>query len=242
MRFFRTSTLALLAFLSVDTVSQASIVINITVRNTASNPAGTINTVAGTLFQLVDLGLDGVFNRVDLSDGTTSALGQWVSGDDSLLSVAFRSGANPSDFPTTDAFDHSYSAANGTPDLTAGRMSRSFEFGIVGPSLVAGRKLGIRWWPGLQATNFATITLAVGQAYGEFTRQGTAINGGTLWVVPADGNTVTFDSMRTDNGADPLTAGGAGDSNHTVIPEPAAIGLSMIGAAGLAFFRRRRRA
>jgi hypothetical protein len=99
-------------------------------------------------------------------------------------------------------------------------------------------KLGLRWFPGLQATNFPTTTLQNGQRYGQFTRQGAPANGGQVWSVGAaqDGN-FQFDSLLTNDVGGP--DGNNGDA-FKVVPEPAAIGMSLLGAAGLAMLRRRR--
>ena len=47
------------------------------------------NLVSATaLFQLVNLGNNGVFDQIDVSDGSTAGLAQWTSGDDSVLDIA----------------------------------------------------------------------------------------------------------------------------------------------------------
>jgi hypothetical protein len=213
--------------------ASASIVINITARQLSEDIGATTPLVAGTLIQLVNLGADGLFNQINIADGSTTGLSQWVTGDDSLIGAAYLISGNPGDFPSAAAFD----LANGT-DATAGRMSRTFEF--ASGAILAGTKLGIRWFPGLQAANFNGITLAAGQKYGEFSRQASPLYGLDLWVAPADGATVTFDNLKTVNqagGADPMSAGAP---LQTVIPEPASIAMSLMGAAGLAMLRRRR--
>ena len=224
---------------ALASTASATIVINITARQLSADSGATVPLVDGTLIQLLNLGPDGIFNRVDLNDGNVAGLAQWVSGDDSLISATLLNATDA--FTTAAAFDMIMGA-----DATAGRLSRQFEFAT--GAIASGTKLGIRWWPGLQAANFQSITLAPGQAFGEFTRQSTPLYGLDLWVAPADGAQVTFDNLKTTNqagGLDALSLGRAGQQGNlsdslTVIPEPAAIGLSMLAAAGLTLLRRRR--
>src|SRR6218665_1751209 len=75
--------------LTLGQAAQASIVINI-VANRLDNQVG-IPVGGGTLIQLVNLGADGVFNDITLLDGTTTGINQWVSGDDSVVNLAFTS-------------------------------------------------------------------------------------------------------------------------------------------------------
>jgi hypothetical protein len=226
-------SVALLAAACLCASASASIVINITARQLSEDAAATIPLAAGTLIQLVNLGADGIFNPINIADGSVTGLSRWVSGDDIVVDVPFLISGNPGDFASTAAFD----LVNGS-DVTLGRMSRLFE--LATGAIPAGTKLGIRWFTGLQAANFGGITLASGQKYGEFTRQSNPQYGLDLWTAPADGSTVTFDNLKTTNqagGLDPMSAGAA---SFTVVPEPAAIGMSLLGAAGLAMLRRRR--
>src|SRR4051794_37027546 len=174
---------------------------------------------AGSLLQLVNLGADGVFNPINVGDGGS----QWVSGDDTLFSAVFMTGAGAAgDFPSTDAFD----LFKGND--TAGTLNRVFEF--ASNVLPLGAKLGIRWFPNLAASNFSSTTLQPGQPYGEFTRQTNPLHGGTLWVVPSDGANVTFDALLTQSfgGMDP---GSSGMASLVVIPEPLAGAFFLIGLA-----------
>src|SRR5205085_130714 len=108
------------------------------------------------------------------------------------------------------AFDLAYGAD------TAGELGRSFTFNT--GLLVFGTKLGIRWFPGLLATQFSSLSGPVfGQAYGQFSRQTAPMWGGTVWVDPADGASVSFDPLVTNsylNGgfANDSMAGGEADS------------------------------
>ncbi len=198
----------------------------------------------GTLFQLVNLGADGIFNEINVGDGSASPLSQWVSGDDVLLNVALLGTIEqPTDYATTSAFD----LVNGDT-ANAGQLNRVLRFDIP-----TGTKFGIRWFPGIAVGNFATTTLTAGQQYGQFTRQddlmqtgpfydGALFVGTSLWVGGADGSFLTLDPMRTPS------AGGTDDGNAianaplTVInvPEPASLGLALLGTLGIFSLRRRR--
>ena len=219
-------------FLAAQSTALASITINI-YAGSLRNASGSANVAQGTLIQLINLGNDG-FNPININDGSSSGLAQWVSGNDAVIAAAF---VNPAagDFTTGAAFDLTAGA-----DPTTGILNRAFRFEIA--DVPAGTNIGIRWFPGILAANFATTTLVPGQAYGQFTRAASALHNGSVWISPSDGGTLTFDALSTQNnpegaGSDPNSAGFA---SFTVVPEPAAIGLSLLGAVGLATLRRRR--
>lgn len=168
----------------------------------------------GTLIELVNLGADGVFDPIDVG---VSGSSPWVSGDDTLVTGA-------------EAFDGNSS--------TPGLLDRTFTFDL--SVLPVGTKLGIRWFPGLEASQFSLSTgPTIGQSYGEFTRQSAPINGGDIWVITGNG-VIDFDPLVTasspDAGADPDSAGVA---NLVVVPEPTSGVLSLAGGL-LAVCRRRR--
>jgi len=225
-------SLLALSLLALSAASHASIVISFAARTVTDQSGNPLP--AGTLVQLVNLGADGVFNQISIADGNTSQLGQWVSGDDTLVTASFlNSGSAAGDFPSAAAFD----LVNG-PDLTLGRISRQMEFAL--GDIPTGAKLGIRWFPGLQATDFNSITLAYNQPYGEFTRQSNPLYGGTTWVFPSDSANVTFDNLKTPDqvgGLDPAAAGMANQLN--VIPEPTVGALAGFGVLSLLARRRR---
>jgi hypothetical protein len=193
--------------------------------------------VAGTLIQLVNLGGDGEFDPIDLADGNTTSLGQWVSGDDSLINLSFLVDGVAGDFATAAAFDLRHSSNNET---NTGFLSRVFSF--AGSSIPVGAKLGIRWFPGIAATQVqdGLITLVGGERYGEFTRQVAPIHNGEAWIVTATDGSYSFDPLVTADkgGSDPVLAGNA--THEVLIPEPTAVAMSLIGAAGLGMLRRRR--
>jgi hypothetical protein len=198
---------------------------------------------AGTLCQLVNLGPNGVFDPINIGDGSTDHLTtQWVSGDDSVINVPFED-ATP-DFTSLAAFD----LTKGND--SAGIVNRSFSFTV--PS---GTKFGIRWFPGLQASDYylpGGIALQWGQAYGQFTRQNDPtltgplydgpLNGLSNWVYTTDGDAFTLDPLLTlstgaPNAHDADTLGMAFNIN---IPEPSSTFVVLLGAASL-FSRRRQR-
>jgi len=236
--------------------SKASITMTL-VGGNYTNANGASVVPEGTLFQLIDLGPNGVLDQLTLLDGNTSATGQWVSGDDVLITAAYLGTNPPPDYPTLGGFDL---IPGNTPDFP-GFIDRSFQGNIS-----QGTKLGIRWFPGLTAAQYylpGSITLAAGQSYGQFTRQADRANdiggvaslydpnvaneytgvknGGVSWVAPASGFTIGLDPFATSTygGVDPATVGQA---NFTVgpVPEPATLGLALLGAAGLFGLRRRR--
>ncbi len=218
----------ILAAVAIASSAQASIVINIFAGELRDNAGALVPN--GTLLQLVNLGLDGVFNPIDLQDGTTTSLTQWVSGDDSLINIPFGS-----DFSSAAAFDLSQGA-----DQSNGILDRVFQFST--GALPASTKFGLRWFPGLLAQNFASTILTSANNYGQFTRQGIlpgqGPHGGDAWVAPADGANITVDALATASlsGSDPNTAG---RSSVAPVPEPTSAFLVAVGAAGLMMRRRR---
>ena len=227
--------------------AQASIAINLLsgiYRDQAGSPVA-----EGTLFQLVNLGADGIFNDISLSDGNISATGQWVSGDDALITASYLGSAQgASDYATLGGFDL---VRGNVPDFP-GFLNRTFFANI--SELPGGTKIGIRWFPGLTAANYylpGSITLASGQRYGQFTRQNDpiatgplydgSVNGGDLWISPAaDGADATFDPFLSEQGGNESTALGQASKTIPAVPEPATAVLALFGAAGLFTLRRRR--
>jgi hypothetical protein len=206
--------------------SHSAVVVTIFAGNLLTSAGA--NAPAGTLLQLVDLGPDGVFNPINVGDGSTGPLTQWVSGDDSLLNISF----GAVDFSSAAAFD--FVAG---PD-TAPTLNRVFnlQFG----QFTAGRNVGIRWFPTIQASAFSTTTLTSGTTYGEFTRSSNPLYGGSVWTLPtAEGVNVDFDSFSTTalGGSDSTTAARA---SLIVIPEPGSAGLLALGVAVAAARRRRK--
>jgi hypothetical protein len=206
-----------------------------------------LDVAQGTLFQLVNLGPNGVFDPINVADGSTAGLTQWVSGDDLVINVS----TGNADFTTTAAFDLTIGADS------PGSLSRFFDIDTA--QLPLGTKFGVRWFPGLLASNFGSITLAPNQLYGEFTRQltgssiaapalrpndnaylynGIKIPGFDAWVM-ASKFQLDLDPLSSDPGNDPASITRAG---RVVIPEPATLALSFAGFAAVLGLRRRRRA
>lgn len=208
--------------------------------------AGGVNIPAGTMLQIVNLGANGVFDPIDIGDGSTDKLTtQWVSGDDSVMTAIFEDGSP--DFTSLAAFDLTKGAD------TAGIVNRSFTF-----TAPAGTKFGIRWFPGLQPGNYylpgGGITLAVNQPYGQFTRQNDPavsgplydgpLNGLNNWVYTTDGDSFSLDPMITAATGAPNAhdANSTGLASLSVIqtPEPSTAALAFMSAVGLFSLRRRR--
>ncbi len=213
----------IIAALATAASAQASIVINLYADKLSNN--ADLAIPAGSLLQLVNLGVDGVFSRIDLTDGSVASSTQWVSGDDSLLSGAF----------TGSGVASGSASAFAMPDAS-GLLNATFEFatGVV-PS---GTKIGLRWFSNLQASNFASTILGTTNLYGEYTLQSSPVYGGDPWVAPSDGGASGFDSFVTvaGGGTIPNTVGRASISP---VPEPTSVFLIAAGAAGLMMRRRR---
>jgi len=186
----------------------------------------------GTLFQLVNLGGNNAFDPINVNDGSVVGLQQWVSGDDSVIDIAVIGGDSAS-FPTTKAFDLSANVE------TAGVLDRIFEFAT--DAFPKNANFGIRWFPGVQASAFSGVTLQPGQSYGQFTRA-VSKYGESVWNISLGDGNVTLDPLATasQGGTDPTGPTDDARAHFAVVPEPAAIGMSLIGAAGLALLRRRR--
>jgi len=179
-----------------------------------------------SLFQLVNLGPNGIFDPIEA--------GGWVSGDDALINLPF---ANSDGWTSAQAFDASDGAGQ------AGVFQRQFNF-TLGPELLSGTQIGIRWFPTIQASDFATTTTTIGLAYGQFTQLTAPLYPGTtLWFVPGAGSAVDFDQMLTPS-FDPegLNPNSAGVASFSVVPEPKTITLLAACAfvlAAVRFFRPR---
>jgi hypothetical protein len=227
---------AAIAFFSLTAFSHADIIINLTAKTLADGDGVPLSPNA--MIQLINLGPDGIFNPISLSDGSTTGLAYWVSGDDSVVDIPFyRDNGTPGDFPSTAAFD--LFDGPGTP----GTLSRQMFFD--GQFLPKDTKLGIRWFPYIDAADFPDVTLPPplplgGLPYGQFTRQSDPLYSefnGEIWVVPIDGASIFFDPLITVDhgvGEDPIAAGMA------AIPEPASATLALLGAATFFHLRRRR--
>lgn len=230
-------TLVAILVAGSSTINAAVVTLSLPTAGTLQNQSGAA-IANGSLIQLVNLGLDGVFNPIvgtALGDGDVSQLGQWVSGDDSLVNVAFGNG-DAGTFPTAAAFD----LRDGSDTGANGVLIRDF----IGLSVTSGDKFGIRWWPSITATNFSSTTLVDGLRYGQFTRQSGAQYGGILWVMPADGANELIDSFATvsgPGGVDPDSAGLANGTTAGFVPEPASALLSILGISSICAMRRRSR-
>jgi hypothetical protein len=185
------------------------------------------NIATTSLFQLVSLGTNGVFDPI--------SSGSWVGGDDTVVNLSF---FNSDGWGTAAAFDLTDGA--GAP----GEFARQFAF-TLGPGLATGDKLGIRWFPTVDAADFATTITTAGMSYGQFTRQSSPLYGGAAWEVPSAGSLVSFDPMVTTsydpmNGLD-LNSAGAASFQVLGVPEPATAGFLvslLLLATGLAHRRR----
>lgn len=225
-------SLILLASAFLAHSASASIVINMF--------AGELRTFqnalipAGSLLQLVNLGTDGVFNPISVLDGSITGNEMWVSGDDSLITASFTSASRLNGSALTG------SGAAFAMSGNNGQMQAAFEFAT--GAVPAGTKIGLRWFPDVAASNFASTILGEGKPYGQYTLQGVlpsqGLHGGDSWVAPSDGSNVTFDSLATAS-IGGFNSNAIGRASNVPIPEPTSAFLVAIGAAGLITRRRR---
>lgn len=225
MRSVPICTMALAFFAGVlSPCNGATVTFSIGMGDVLNNQGQKVAT--NSLFQLVKLGNDGQFNQIPA--------GAWVGGDDTLLSLPF---PNSDGWTSSDAFD----LTNGIG--TAGVFSRQFTF-TLGVGLATGDKIGIRWFPTVKATDFATTVTTAGMSYGQFTRQSSPLYGGSTWVVAAAGSLVSFDPMITvgDDPINGLDANSVGTASHAVVVVPETSGIvTGLLCVGVAAWRRKRR-
>lgn len=176
----------------------------------------------GGLMQLINLGADGVGNPVQEGD--------WVSGDDILIDLAFGS----SEFATSGGFDL-FEGDSGN----AGELQRLFSLSETVGVVEQGDLIALRWWPSYTADDFhdSPFTPLVGDAYGEITVQSSISTGNTAWIFPPDTELLALFEpvISPDAVSGPLSAtsgfDGVASKKVTPIPEPAA--ASLILAFGL---------
>jgi hypothetical protein len=233
MQTFKRSLLSALAVVTFTASSQATITLILQGRVFTDQLGAPIP--GNTLMQLVNLGGNGVFDPIDLADGSISGLNQWVSGDDSVINVQFlNEGALELSSPTTAGFDLLF----GNSD-TPGVLSRGMD--IADNAVPVGTKFGLRWFPGLAPQNLNSITLAAGQPYGEFTRQSPEVTrpNTSLWLWLGNGVNDSVDGLHTTTGVTPDSPS-EGQATLTVVPEPTSLSLAFLGAIGVFALRRRR--
>jgi hypothetical protein len=227
-KFLLSSFASLVILTGVASPANASLVITLSSGEHLTNAGAPV--ALGTLFQLVNLGNDGIFNQINVFDSNTDGLNRWVSGDDTVMDLM----SIGNDISNMSSFD----LRQGN-DTVPGVLSRVFEFATA--AFPKGINIGIRWFPGIQADQFAQTILQEGQSYGQFTRS-TPKYGLSPWNVTADDGNITFDPLATasQGGTDGTGLTDESRAHFQVVPEPTAIGMSLIGAAGLAMLRRRR--
>lgn len=178
----------------------------------------------GSLFQLVNLGSNRVFDAI--------APGSWVGGDDRVIDLDFND-----DFPSAAAFDIS-----GSEPLEPGFLGRNFVIEETPGVAQPGDAVGLRWFPDMTPGDYysGNVPLA-GSAYGEVTvvTPSDPINY-TGWVLPVPdlGNLgVIFDSAISPSFVDTNpefgfqpSPGFSGSADLTVaaIPEPAAASVFVL--------------
>ncbi len=235
MKLLHRSTLTIATLATLTAGTHAAVVISFSAK-TLMDQLGTPipNT---TLIQLINLGANGVFDEINVADGSNTGINRWVSGDDTVINVPYMlDEETPGDFPSTAAFD--LAAAN----LQPGRLVRQML--LPSGAASAGSKIGIRWFPRYNAVDFASIALQLGDRYGQFTFQGApryeSLN--TPWVFPPDnlGANVTFEPLKTLNSG----ATGALDPNTDGMalfgsPEPTT--AILLPASSMVLLLRRRR-
>lgn len=191
-RFLRQFVLGLAASCFLASAQAGTVTITMNMGNVLDEHGANIATTS--LFQLVNLGANGVFDPI--------STGAWIGGDDTVIDAAFPNGDG---WTSAAAFD----LTNGTG--IPGQLTRQFTFAL-GAGINPGDKIGIRWFPTVTAASYVTTTPSAGMPYGQFTRQSAPLYGGSVWVVPAAGSFVSFDplvavSYDLGTGKDPNSAG-----------------------------------
>jgi hypothetical protein len=185
--------------------SRADFTINLDAGQLVTDPSTTL--ISNALLLIVQAGADGTFSDL--------AVGQYVSGDDTVLGSA--------------AFN-----------TNIGLNETGNSISITIPSVV-GQVLALRWFADITFAQYIGGTLTeAGDKYGTYSALGTP-DGGNLWVVPASGTiTLNFFTTNSEFGGTQAPSAGYASSTVTAIPEPTTLALGALGAGAFFFLRRRR--
>lgn len=109
-----------------------------------------------------------------------------------------------------------------------------------------GDELALRWFPQITYAQYqgGTLTLS-GQYFGSYapSPQGSTPDGGSVWTLPASGQTISlnFFTSNSDFGGSQAPSAGYASSQITSVPEPSALAMIGLSLAGLALAIRCRK-
>ena len=180
---------------------------------------------AGSVLVLVAANGDGFSN--------TLSAGQYVSGNDILLSIL-----------TVPGSSGAFNISGGTDETLNTLTISTTSF----PGLAVGDLLALRWFPQITKTQFlAGTTPTTGNNFGTynplFWGNGSNLpDGGNAWAVPSPGGTISLNFFTTDSDFGGTQAPAEGYAQFTVVPEPSSfvlVGVSLLGAAAFRLRKQR---
>jgi hypothetical protein len=192
-----------------------------------------LSTVAVRATVTINLGASVLYN----SDGTTpEAAGMLVQLVASTTDNVFTA-------PNSGSF-----TGGSSDDIVLASFFINFSGGTVAQPLIitltgnlgAGDQIMLRWFPTLSGTTPPSAPPA-GAAFGQFRTDLVENFSSTGWVLPADGSTIDLNFLTVAGGGTEPESAGRAAFTVALIPEPTTYALLMVGLAGAAFMRRRKK-